>query len=46
MEELEGNTFCEICGAAGADAELKLCPSCLGEFQDSSEQDEELEDES
>lgn len=40
MEEIEGNTFCEICGAAGADAELRLCPSCLGEFQDSSEPDE------
>lgn len=44
MEEIEGNTFCEICGAAGADAELRLCPSCLGEFQDNSEEDE-VEDE-
>ncbi len=46
MEELEGNIFCEICGAADADAELKLCPNCLGEFQGSSEDDEEFEDES
>lgn len=45
MEESDGNIFCEICGAADADAELKLCPNCLGEFQDSHDQEEEPEEE-
>ena len=44
MEELKGNIFCEICGAADADVELKLCPNCLGESGANEKSDEEPED--
>jgi hypothetical protein len=32
-----GSIFCEVCGAADADEDLKLCPNCLGEVRDESE---------
>ena len=38
--EAENSIFCEICGAANADAELGLCPNCLGEFRNKNETEE------
>jgi hypothetical protein len=42
-DEGENSIFCEICGAANADEELRLCPNCRGESLDpnSDKQEEE-----
>ena len=41
--EGEHSIFCEQCGAANADAELGLCPNCLGDVWNGSDNDDAVE---